>query len=83
MFHYTLVNIPESLNIETPILDTIFSTISEEELSDHYGTLNIVCIDDEEIKNLNNTYRQKNTSTDVLSFHYFDDFSDLSEDTIA
>jgi ssRNA-specific RNase YbeY (16S rRNA maturation enzyme) len=32
---------------------------------------------------LNNDYRKKDYITDVLSFHYFDDFSDLDKDEIA
>ncbi len=83
MFHYTLINIPKTIDIETHIIDTIFSKIASEEIEPHIGTLNIVCMSDDAIQNLNNTYRQKNTSTDVLSFHYFDDFSNLSQETIA
>jgi ssRNA-specific RNase YbeY (16S rRNA maturation enzyme) len=32
---------------------------------------------------LNNIYRKKNKETDVLSFHYFEDFSPLKKDEIA
>jgi rRNA maturation RNase YbeY len=32
---------------------------------------------------LNNNYRKKNKETDVLSFHYFEDFSTLKKDEIA
>ncbi|NCO31324.1 rRNA maturation RNAse YbeY [bacterium] len=32
---------------------------------------------------MNKNYRNIDTSTDVLSFHYFDDFSKLKEEDIA
>jgi rRNA maturation RNase YbeY len=32
---------------------------------------------------LNNTYRQKDYVTDVLSFHYFEDFSQLKANDTA
>lgn len=50
---------------------------------DQNGTINIVFLDDGSIKNLNNKYRKKNESTDVLSFHYHDDFSQLEGSDIA
>jgi ssRNA-specific RNase YbeY (16S rRNA maturation enzyme) len=40
-------------------------------------------LDAESIKNLNNNYRKINKVTDVLSFHYFDDFSNLKNNDIA
>lgn len=46
-------------------------------------TLNIVFIDANSIQNLNKTYRQKDSVTDVLSFHYFEDFSALKKNDIA
>jgi ssRNA-specific RNase YbeY (16S rRNA maturation enzyme) len=36
-----------------------------------------VFLDDVSIKNLNNKYRKINQTTDVLSFHYFEDFTQL------
>lgn len=46
-------------------------------------TLNLIFISNEEIKLLNKNYRSIDKETDVLSFHYFDDFSDLKNDDIA
>ena len=83
MFKFELINIPEKLKIEEKIISSIFVYISEIITKKQNWTLNIVFITDEEIKNLNNTYRKKNKTTDVLSFHYFEDFSDLKEDDIA
>jgi len=45
--------------------------------------LNIVFVSGEEIRTLNATYRKKDAFTDVLSFHYFDDFSDKKTDEIV
>jgi probable rRNA maturation factor len=47
------------------------------------GTLNIAFLTDSEIQELNKSYRGKDKSTDVLSFHYFDDFTDVSSDEVA
>ena len=35
------------------------------------------------IQELNKNYREKDSVTDVLSFHYFEDFSTLKDDEIA
>ena len=32
---------------------------------------------------MNSQYRQKDSTTDILSFHYYDDFSTVGEDDIA
>ncbi|MDR2411835.1 MAG: rRNA maturation RNAse YbeY [Candidatus Peribacteria bacterium] len=40
-------------------------------------------LDDNSIKNLNKKYRNIDSITDVLSFHYFDDFSLLGKKEIA
>ena len=45
------------------------------------GILNIAFLPDEEIQILNREYRGIDKTTDVLSFHYFDDFSDLDPAT--
>ncbi|USN57724.1 MAG: rRNA maturation RNAse YbeY [Candidatus Peribacteria bacterium] len=73
MFGYDIIY-PEDLGYTTKYVDNIFSTISKIVEKRQSGTINIVFLDDESIKNLNNNYRQKDSYTDVLSFHYFDDF---------
>lgn len=40
------------------------------------GILNIALLSDEEIQVLNRDHRGIDSTTDVLSFHYYDDFSD-------
>ena len=82
MFNYNLIDKPDiELNIE--IIDTIFKKISNIIDIKHYWTINIVFVNSESIKNLNNDYRKIDKVTDVLSFHYFEDFSELKDDDIA
>lgn len=81
MFSYILNNKPE-FNINTKTIDDIFKNISNNISIIQKWTLNIVFMDNDSIQNLNKNYRNIDKSTDVLSFHYYDDFSDLkSEDT--
>jgi probable rRNA maturation factor len=82
MFHYTFIH-KADFTIQNFYIDTIFFTISKIVHKTQKWTINIVFLDDDSIKNLNKTYREKNTSTDVLSFHYFDTFEHLSKDEIA
>ena len=71
-FHYT-----------KNVLDEIVAVISNTIDIAQNGTLNIIFLDPDGIQNLNKTYRNIDTSTDVLSFHYFDDFSVLQDSDIA
>jgi probable rRNA maturation factor len=45
--------------------------------------VNLVFLDPQSIQNLNKDYRGKESVTDVLSFHYHDDYSELSEEDLA
>lgn len=47
------------------------------------GIVNIAFLSDDEIQELNKNYRNIDKTTDVLSFHYFEDFSGLQSDDIA
>ncbi|MCP4523531.1 MAG: rRNA maturation RNase YbeY [Candidatus Gracilibacteria bacterium] len=82
MFHYTLNNIPD-ININEQIIKNIFQTIEKNIDISQNGILNIVFLEDDEIQELNKTHRGIDKSTDVLSFHYFDDFSQLSKEETA
>ena len=83
MFKYILENTPEFINLEEKILDKIFKNIDIIINSKKQNwTLNIVFCNTEYIKNLNKNYRNIDKETDVLSFHYYEDFELLkSEDT--
>ena len=82
MFQYTLLSSP-SFSMDETVVQSIFKTIGNTLQESQNGTLNIVFVNDEEIQYLNKTYREKDSVTDVLSFHYFEDFSDLEKDDIA
>ncbi|MDD2487045.1 MAG: rRNA maturation RNase YbeY [Candidatus Gracilibacteria bacterium] len=83
MFHYKIINKPKDIKADKKITDHIFSMISENIRIPQNGTLNIVFLDDDVIKELNKQYRNIDSTTDVLSFHYFDDFSNLKIKEIA
>ena len=82
MFNYNLLEKP-SFTINTKTIDTIFKKISNIVEKKQNWTLNIVFLDPDSIQNLNNNYRWINKTTDVLSFHYYDDFSNLQLEDIA
>ena len=82
MFNYILTSTP-SFDINTKSIDDILKTISNIVLKEQKWTLNIVFLDPYSIQKLNNDYRNINKTTDVLSFHYFDDFSNLKNEDIA
>jgi len=64
-------------------LDEISLVISKNILQQQKWTLNIVFVEPVSIQNLNKKYRNIDKITDVLSFHYHEDFSDLGKDDIA
>ena len=83
MFKYRLINKPKGLKLKKEILELIFESVSLNISKIQNWTLNIVFVSDTEIKELNKNYRNKNEVTDVLSFHYFEDFSQLKQREIA
>jgi len=82
MFKYNILDKP-SFDINEKVIDNIFNIISNIVNIPQKWTLNIVFLDDDSIKNLNKNYRNIDKTTDVLSFHYFDDFSNLLDDDVA
>lgn len=82
MFKLNFINTP-AFEIDTKILDRIRKTIDKNIEIIQKWTLNLVFVSDTEIHKLNNDYRQKDYVTDVLSFHYFEDFSALKSTDIA
>ncbi len=82
MFKYKLTS-KVNFNINKKNIDEIFNTIHKIVLKVQKWTLNIIFLDDDSIKNLNKNYRNIDKITDVLSFHYFDDFSSLKNTDIA
>lgn len=82
MFKLNFINTPD-FEVNTKILDKIRKTIAKNVDIPQKWILNIVFVSDSEIQKLNNTYRQKDSVTDVLSFHYFEDFSALKTSDTA
>lgn len=82
MFQFHFINTP-NFTINTNHVGKIFAVFKKEVSIIQNWQVNIVFVDAEAIKNLNKTYRNKDTSTDVLSFHYFDNYNNLSENDIA
>ena len=82
MFSLSVVEKP-SFEYSQTTLDEISQLISKNISYQQNWTLNIVFLDPNGIQNLNKKYRNIDKVTDVLSFHYFDNFSELSQDDIA
>lgn len=83
MFKYKLFNKPRDIKINKAVLDDIFGITSELVKIPQNGILNIIFEDDKIIKSLNKEYRKIDSTTDVLSFHYFDDFSWIKKTVVA
>jgi len=82
MFKYEIINHPK-FKIDENIVKKIFFQINKTIKIKQNWTLNIIFVSPKEIQNLNKNYRKKNNITDVLSFHYFDNFLDLKSKNIA
>lgn len=79
MFHVSLINTP-SFSLDTVRIEEIFHVVENAVEKPQNGTINIAFLDDSMIQALNKQYRKKDATTDVLSFHYFDDFSHCKSD---
>jgi len=83
MFHFELYNIPTSINLSSLVLQDIFSFVEKSNPIAQNGTINIIFVSDDEMQTLNRQYRDKDATTDVLSFHYFENFENITEGEIA
>lgn len=83
MFKYKFINKPKDLKLKKEIIELIFKSVSENINKSQNWTVNIVFVDDKQMQELNKNYRNIDTTTDVLSFHYFEDFSSLKQKEIA
>ncbi len=82
MFKYFLSNNP-NFYINKEIIDSIFKKINDTVNKKQIWIINIIFLDNNSIKKLNKNYRNINKTTDVLSFHYFDNFDNLKYEDIA
>lgn len=83
MFTFEIINPPKSFIIKNKIISSIFKELYKIEKEKHFWILNIVFVSNKKIQELNKNYRKRDSITDVLSFHYYDDFSTLEESEIA
>jgi len=82
MFNFEILT-STNIKINQDIINDIFLIINKNINISQNWVLNIVFVSSEEIQKLNKTYRNIDSSTDVLSFHYFDDFLKLNKSEIA
>jgi probable rRNA maturation factor len=83
MFSFVLLNHPDSFPIDESRIARIFEMISfSVDIAQHW-ILNIAFLSDDEIQALNRDHRGIDSTTDVLSFHYFDDFADIADTETA
>lgn len=83
MFQFQILNHPESFVIDESHIAHIFDLVSWSVDIPQQGILNIAFLSDAEIQSLNREHRGIDSTTDVLSFHYYDDFSDTWSDETA
>lgn len=83
MFSFQVLNHPESFSLDESRISEICQHIAEWVDISQKWILNIAFLSDIEIQSLNKSYRGIDSTTDVLSFHYFDDFSDIPETDVA
>lgn len=69
--------------LDREIVSAIARKMEESAPEKQRGVVNVAFVDDETMRTYNRTYREKDSTTDVLSFHYHDDFSDCGEDEVA
>lgn len=83
MFQVNIINHAEDFILDEIKIQGIANEISKDIDIPQIGIINIAFLSDEEIEIMNREYRWIDRSTDVLSFHYFDDFSLVTKDEIA
>lgn len=82
MFYLQVVEKPWFI-FSQDTLDEISKNISKIEKKQQKWILNIAFTSDESIQNLNKNYRNIDRVTDVLSFHYYEDFWSLRDEDLA
>ena len=83
MFHFIITLPDETIPLDLDILTSIAEGLAR--ASDHVsrGTVEISLISNDDIRTLNNTHRGINRETDVLSFAYYPDYTDLRDADVA
>lgn len=82
MFSLQFIQKP-SFGISKKTLDDIINSLYNTVDRAQEGIVNLVFVDASSIQNLNKTYRNIDSPTDVLSFHYHESFAQLSDIDLA
>lgn len=82
MFNYNIIEKP-SFEIDENNVSDIFKAVSILVPDTQKWILNIVFVGDGQMVELNSRYRWKDYTTDVLSFHYYDEFESIEESDTA
>lgn len=83
MFSHEFINTPTSFVIDESRIQDITLLLSREVLRVQKGKVNLAFVTDDVMREYNKQYREKDSTTDVLSFHYFDDFSGVPQDEVV
>jgi ssRNA-specific RNase YbeY (16S rRNA maturation enzyme) len=83
MFTFEILNHPKSFTPDLSRIENIFQLLTISVDISQQGIVNIAFLSDEEIQMLNKEHRSIDKTTDVLSFHYADDFSQTKPAEVA
>lgn len=76
-------NLQKKISIDKPLVEHFVSLLSENALADNNKTFTVAFISDSRMKQLNELFRSKNTTTDVLSFPHEPDEFDPDKDNLG
>lgn len=80
MLKFQCLDLP--FEVRTEILNEILNQANRI-LPGNTGTVSLAILDDVRMRELNSAYRGIDATTDVLSFHYYEDFTDRKEDEVV
>ena len=83
MFQLQLITPPTSFQIQETRMNEIAQAVSEVVPDTQKGIVHIAFLPDEEVQTLNREHRGIDSNTDVISFHYYEDFEEIAETDIA
>ncbi len=71
MYSLQVIDFPNNLPLEEDVMTVIIDALLQTTGIEQMGIVNVAVIPDERMRELNRTYREIDSNTDVLSFHYF------------
>ena len=83
MFQLQIITPPSSFQIDEDRIRDIAQSVSEVVPDVQQGIVHIAFLPDDEVQVLNREHRGIDANTDVLSFHYYEEFSDITETDVA